>query len=187
MTIEFARTGPALSETRLDEVVGTDLPADYRTFMLIQNGGTLRESAHLPGDTSGASVRAFLTVDDPAGADGHDLEHHLGTYDGRYPAGFLPIGVDASSNLILLDTGYQQPGSVWFWDHEGEADDGEPARTDNIAKVADTFTGFVDGLTTGLSEAEEEYIRRAAAEATFTPGSYRADEPFTFGGRHADG
>lgn len=187
MTISYARTGPKVSEGRLALAVGAELPADYSDFMLTQNGGVLTETAHLPGDDSGASVRAFLIVDDPEETGGYDVGDYLRTYEGRYPDGFLPIAVDASSNLILLDTGYDHPGSVWFWDHEGEADENEPPRTDNITKIADTFTGFVDRLTTGLSEAEAEYIRRAAAEGTFTPGPYQPDEPFTFGGRRLNG
>jgi hypothetical protein len=155
--------------------------------MLAHNGGALSQSAHLPDDTSGASVRAFLTVDDPAGVDGHDLEHHLSTYDRRYPAGFLPIGVDASSNLILLDTGYQQPGSVWFWDHEGEADDGEPARTDNIVKIADTFGSLLHDLTTDFTPAEEALIAEMVASATARKGPYFPPGGFTFGGSPADG
>ena len=148
--------------------------------MLEHNGGVLRESAHLPNDTSGASVRAFLTVDDPQGPAGFDLAHYLEAYAGRYPDGFLPIAVDSSSNLILLDIGYEQPGSVWFWDHEAEADEDEPPRTDNITKIAESFAQFVATLTTELTDEQEKYIRQAAAEATFTPGTYKQDEPFTF-------
>lgn len=180
MPFSFSSTGPTLDAARLDEIAGRGLPTEYRTFMLEYNGGALSESAHLPDDSSGASVRAFLTVDDPQGSAGYDLAHFLETCAGRYPHGFLPIAVDSSSNLILLDTGYEQAGSVWFWDHEAEADEDEPPRTDNIARIAGSFAQFVATLTTDLTDEQEEYIRQAAAEATFTPGTYKQDEPFTF-------
>jgi hypothetical protein len=181
MTIEFTRTGPPLAEDRLAEVAGPALPTDYRRFMLARNGGVLSESAHLPGDVSGVSVRAFLTVDDSAGRGGYDFADFLRSYEGRYPEGFLPVAVDASSNLILLDTGYEQPGSVWFWDHEGEADEDEPPRTDNIVKIANTFTELLDRLTTGFTAEEEAFIREAAARATVTKGPYEPPGGFTFG------
>lgn len=180
MPVSFSSTGPALDAARLDELAGPGLPAEYWNFMLANNGGALRESAHLPDDSSGTSVRAFLTVDDPQGPAGYDLAHYLKSYAGRYPQGFLPIGVDGSGNLILLDTGYEQPGSVWFWDHEAEADEDEPPRKDNITKIAESFAQFIATLTTELTDAQEEYIRQAAAEATFTPGTYKQDEPFSF-------
>lgn len=181
MTIEFTRTGPPLAEVRLAEVAGSALPADYRRFMLTQNGGVLSESAHLRDDGSGASVRAFLSVDADDG--GYDFGHYLRTYEGRYPYGLLPIGIDASSNLILLDTGYQQSGSVWFWDHEGEADEDEPPRTDNIVKIADTFTGFLHDLTTGFTPEEEALIAEMVAGGTARKGPYLPPGGFTFGGK----
>lgn len=187
MTISYARTGPEVSDDRLALAVGTELPHDYRDFMLTQNGGVLTETAHLHGDDSGASVRAFLIVDDPQETGGFDIDDYLRTYEGRYPGGFLPIAVDASSNLILLDTGYDHPGSVWFWDHEGEADENEPPRTDNITKIADTFTDFVDALTTELSAEDQAKIDRMVRSGTFTPGPYQPDEPFTFAARHSNG
>ncbi|MCR4512555.1 SMI1/KNR4 family protein [Aeromicrobium sp. 50.2.37] len=180
MTIEFTRTGPPLAEVRLAEVAGSALPTDYRRFMLAQNGGVLGEIAHLPDDDSGASVRAFLSID--ADDDSYDLADTLRTYDGRYPQGLLPIAFDASSNLILLDIGYQQSGSVWFWDHDGEADENEPPRTDNIVKIADTFTGFLRGLTTGFTPEEEALIAEMVAGGTARKGPYVPPGGFTFGG-----
>ena len=183
MTISYTRTGRTLSDGRLNDALGTDLPGGYRDFMLGQNGGVLTVAAHLPDDTSGASVRAFLVVDDIEGAGGYDFGEYLRNYEGRYPHGLLPVAVDASSNLVLLDTGYEQPGSVWFWDHEGEADEDEPPRTDNIIKIAASFTAFLKDLTTDLTDEERAKIDRMVQSGTFTPGTFRADEPFTFGGR----
>lgn len=180
MSISFSRTGQPVSEVRFAEVVGAAVPDSYRDFMLAQNGGVLDDSAHLPGDDSGASVRAFLMVDDPVGDGGYDLADFLTIYRGRYPEGFVPIGVDVSSNLILLDTGFDEPGSVWFWDHEGEADEDEPARTDNIVKIATSFSSFLADLTTGFTAEEEALIAEAVRTGTFELGTYKLDEPFIF-------
>lgn len=183
MTITFTRTGPPQTQTRLEEVLGTRLPDAYLEFMLTQNGGVLDASAHLPRDDSGASVRAFLIIDDPDGRDGYDFSDYLRTSADRYPDGFLPIAVDASSNLILLYTGHEQPGSVWFWDHEAEADEGEPPRDDNITRIAASFPAFLGALTTEFSADEQAKIDRMVQTGTFTPGSSRSDEPCTFGGK----
>lgn len=165
MSIDFSRTGPPVSPTRLADVVGSHVPGDYRDFMLRQNGGVLSSTARLADDASGASVSAFLIVDDPEGKNGYDLALHVATYRGRYPERFLPIGVDVSSNLILLDIGGGRPGSVWFWDHEGEASDGEPAREDNIEELAGDFSSFVAALTTGRTEEEQVQIEQLAGRA----------------------
>lgn len=47
--------------------------------MLERNGTVLTQTAHLSDDSSGASVRAFLTIDDPEGSAGYDLAPYLET------------------------------------------------------------------------------------------------------------
>lgn len=177
MTISFATTGPTVTHTRIDEVLGTSLPSEYRDFLLSQNGGVVDGSAHLPGDTTGASVRAFLSIDAEDGT--YDLSGCLNTYEDRYPQGFLPIAVDASSNLILLDTGYEEPGTIWFWDHEGEADEDEPPRTDNIVKIAKAFRAFFENLTTGFTPEEDALIAEMVANGTARKGPFLPPGGFT--------
>lgn len=58
-----------------------------------------------------------------------------------------------------------------------------PPRTDNIAKIADIFREFLDSLTNELTQEDRAKIDRMVQSGTFTPGTYRVDEPFTFPGR----
>lgn len=165
MSVEFRRTGSPVTEPvirDLESLVGHRLPDDFRVFVLEQNGGVPAREVHTPGPES-VGVRAFFMLDDDPD---YSMANALEVYTGRYPDGMLPIATDSSSNLILLDLGYVHPGSVWFWNHEEEANDDEPPRTDNITKVADTFEEFLTSLTDRLSDEEEALIQRGLDGAT---------------------
>jgi hypothetical protein len=74
------------------------------------------------------------------------LESLRKTYAGRVPDGLLPIGTDPFGNVFCLGLGGAWRGKVWFWDHESEADEGEPPRVDNLSMVAASFTSFLAAL-----------------------------------------
>lgn len=144
MPVEFRRRGPAISESdvaEFEERVGHRLPDDYRVFMLESNGGVPRAN-YLPSNEN-VGVRAFFMLgDDPHYAIGEMLR----VFEGRYPVGMLPVAEDSSGNLLLIDVGRQEMGSVWFWEHEFEAEDDEPPRPDNITRIASSFHELLDAL-----------------------------------------
>ena len=61
---------------------------------------------------------------------------------GRWPARFLAIAIDGFGNRFLLSLGMPDYGDVYFWDHEQEADEGEPPTEDNLNLVAHSFAEF---------------------------------------------
>jgi hypothetical protein len=73
----------------------------------------------------------------------------------RMPPELIRIGEDPGGNQICLAIKGPKKGSVYFWDHENEAPDGEEPWYENVYLLADTFEKFVDSLY-GDSTVDEE-------------------------------
>lgn len=141
MTTAFAKPGPTLTENDiagLETRINAHLPGDYRGFLLTTNGGKPADR-FVPEPDQGLliEIEAFFAV----GTTGYgSMEQALDTWADRYPADALPIALCAGSNLLLLSVGGDDIGRVGYWDHDGEADENEAPRTDNITPVAGSFT-----------------------------------------------
>lgn len=155
----FRTTGPTISEAVVLEIehrIGSDLPTDYRDFLLKTNGGT-PEDAYVPEPADiGIVVTGFFSLGEASGD--LSMESALSTWANRYPDGYLPIARCEGSNLLLLGVSRDVRDLVFYWDHDGEADDNEPPRTDNLTFVASSFTELIDSLTD--DEADDEEVRR---------------------------
>jgi len=106
----------------LERQLGGSLPGEYRYFIERYGGGMLGGSdrtVEAPmlepcpwGDT--ALPEEFYLV-----GEGEDsVQEQIGTYASRLPRGVMPIADDAGGNQVCLDVAGENPGSVWFWDHE---------------------------------------------------------------------
>jgi len=139
-------TRPKDSEIQqFEQRIGSTLPADYRNFLIANNGGRPNPSAFsfttCQGKHEDSSVHYFFGIHD--GRIG-SLEGKAVLRGQRIPTDFLPIATDAFGNLILIGLGSQNQGKVYFWDHEQEED--EPSLR-NISEIAETFAGFVNALS----------------------------------------
>jgi hypothetical protein len=70
----------------------------------------------------------------------------LATYDERVPGWLLPVASDEYGNLFAVSLREPDNGSVWFWDHEEEADEGEPPSEENIEYKAKDWLSFLAAL-----------------------------------------
>lgn len=148
--VEIKSSFGPLSEAELnkhEQKWGTTLPTDYRQFLMQFNGGEVEPRSFSSAEEKPiSSIRSFLGIN----GDKHtDLFRYIKTYKGRLPARFLPIAFDSFGNLICISLHDPDRGSVFFWDHELEADpdQGEnPETIDNITRLAGTFTEFLAGL-----------------------------------------
>lgn len=144
-------SGEPLTEAALglaEKRMGRAIPVSYRQFLLKHNGGypdlsDFRMRVNRPNISDLGSVDRFLGVHGEAT---DDLEHYLDTYRDRLPANLFPIAHDAGGNLVCVSTGVGDDGKVYFWDHEFEADEGEPPGHENIYSIADSFEEFINGL-----------------------------------------
>lgn len=125
--------------------IARPIPPAYRAFLLQHNGGHPDPADFRFADSTGdgGSVAAFLGVNAP---DFMDLEHHLHVYRNRIPPTLFPIARDPGGNLIPLATAGPDHGTVYFWDHEAEAEEGDPPTTANLTRIAANFAGFLSSL-----------------------------------------
>jgi len=139
MTVGYLRQEPPATPElieRLERRIGTRLPAGYHGYLLRQDGGRLASN-------SGAVNTVYGLGDVPDWASMWDA---LDVYAGRVPRWLLPVAEDEYGNLFAVSLREQDNGSVWFWDHEEEADEGEPPREDNLTYRADDWPSFLAGL-----------------------------------------
>lgn len=142
---------PATAEllARCESQIGRRIPDTYRLFLQRHNGG--RPMPHVfehrseHGRLLGASVRFFFGVHDRGGETHDSLAYCAEMYlkRDRVPHDLFPIAADGGSNLILLGTEGERKEQVFFWDHNWEAEDGEPPTYRNVHPLADSFDAFL--------------------------------------------
>jgi hypothetical protein len=145
----------------LEENLGSPLPADYRNFLLCTNGVVLKPNVLT--DNTNVGVQQFLAL--AKGADG--LLAVRKAYEGRLPADLLPIAYAAGGNLICISI---LSGKVQFWDHEREAEEGQPPTTENLTLLSDSFDQFFDSLVP-ITEVAMPAVR--VRSASFDPSKLK--------------
>ena len=141
---------PSITPATLDAVErrsGRPVPAAYREFLLVHNGGYPEpadfEITHRDGRIELISVEWFFPV---AAQDSIDLEQVLRRHRGRYPDTLFPFACDPGGNLIFVAVSGEKAGQIWFWDHEEEAEEGAAPTWDNLYFVAESFDAFLANL-----------------------------------------
>ncbi len=74
-----------------------------------------------------------------------DLKRSYSDHD-RVPRWSFLFASDPGGNLWLLSVRESDYGSVWYWDHDWEAEDGDPPTEENIERFAGSFNEFLDDL-----------------------------------------
>jgi hypothetical protein len=121
---------------RLERRVGP-LPDAYRDYLRRQDGGRLENNSEVVDEIFG------LGPDTPEWA---SMWKNLELYADRLPTWLLPVASDAAGNLFAISLRNQDRGSVWFWDHEREADEEETPTEENIELRAGDWQSFLDSL-----------------------------------------
>lgn len=131
--------------------IGRAIPAPYRAFLLKHNGGQPEQPFDFSmRDNSGrdqvGTVDTFLGIN---AKEFFNLESYLKTYEDRIPSNFFPIANDPGGNLIVMATEGEKEGAVYFWDHEFEADEGQPPTDRNLYFIADSLDGLFEQVGNG--------------------------------------
>jgi cell wall assembly regulator SMI1 len=140
MIVDYRRVAPPAEPAdieRLCQRIGHVLPDDYRDYLLSQDGGRLMDNNE--------AVKEIFGVRNDA-PDWANMWDKLDTFHGRVPAWLLPVAQDEYGNLFAISLRDGDFGSVWFWDHEEEADEGEPPSLENIEPKAPDWNTFLRDL-----------------------------------------
>jgi cell wall assembly regulator SMI1 len=140
MAVAFSEPqAPASEESiqRLERQIGRPLPSGYRDFLRQHDGGPL--------DLNDKAVNEVFGLGDDV-PDFASMWQKLETYRERVPEWLLLVANDSFGNLFTVSLRPQDEGSVWFWDHEKEADEDEPPTEDNIRQVAPDWPTFLNSL-----------------------------------------
>jgi hypothetical protein len=144
LILDLHDAGAPLKEASLaafEEKLGATLPADYRRFLILRNGGRFYKSLLIPVPPTDYFVDSFsleilFGLMDTPGESWVDLRHHLDRCKGRIPPRTFPIGEDCGGDCLLLDVSDETYGAVWLWVNYME---GELAPSDNKILIAKTF------------------------------------------------
>jgi hypothetical protein len=142
VTIKFKETGPTVSDAAVDDFEmrhDRSIPVDYRQFLVTCNGGVPEH--HVIRDTNAGDlgVQLFYGIWD---REYFDIDVENRRMRGRWPDRFLSIAIDDGGNRFLLSVDAPDYGSVWYWDHEQEAEEDEEPTEENLYHVADSFADF---------------------------------------------
>jgi hypothetical protein len=148
MAIRFNRQYQVTTHHELDQYesrLGSRIPLDYRKFVTSNGVGYLERALPVRGTEKGLFVGAFLGSDPSLGGPTR-LDHNVEKSGERWPSWFFPFAEDDLGNYFGLSLRDSDHGSVWDWDHEMEADEGEPPTEENLTYVARSFSDFLSLL-----------------------------------------
>jgi hypothetical protein len=134
--------------------IGSALPDGFRRFLARCDGG--RPGPNRLDNDAGTAVGLGVTQFLGIGDGDNSIRTRLDEYAGRTGAGLLPIADAEGGNLVLLSIAGPDVGSVWFWDHEMEADEGEPPRPEALTRVAGDFEELLADLVRSDGQAPTE-------------------------------
>lgn len=134
---------------KFEKHIGSILPNEYRNFLLKYNVCTVSPKSFLfqvNGEQKDSLIDFFLGLNvHPRKEYYYSLYWYYKIMKDRVANQFLKIASDPFGNAILI---HLEKGSIWFWDHELEADiedDGE-VLVDNISFISETLNSFLDTL-----------------------------------------
>lgn len=135
---------------KFENLITSRLPEEYRDFLLKYNVCTIQPTffkfkKHI-GEEGESAIEYFPGFNvNPRKEYYYSLYWYHKTMQGRMPKEFIKIASDPLGNAILI---HLEKGSIWFWDHELEADieDGEEISMANIFFISNDFNSFLDSL-----------------------------------------
>jgi len=147
MSVKIIRPNRAITTralSALENKIPGQLPSPYRAFLLQNNGGRPEENSFSMLQQGLGGVVTFFGILGK-GKEGDLNTKRLSMAD-RVPIRYLPIADAEGGNLLVLSLAPPDLGAVYFWDHELEAEEGEPATKDNLYPIAQSFDEFLQKL-----------------------------------------
>lgn len=142
MSVQISPRSRQLTEADIDSLqsqLAVNLPPEYRDFLLQYNAGVPEPNRYVTA-TITTSVQQFFGISD---ANFQDLAWAVNTYEGRLPPAILPIAHAGGGDLICLSL---EDGTVYFWAHEREAPPDRAPSFENMSRLANSFSEFLERL-----------------------------------------
>jgi len=125
---------------RLENKLGQRLPDDYRDYLILNNGGTIDPCAFFISKSEGESrVREFYGLHN--GPEYLRLDTMFYLNEAELADWMLAIGDDPFGNKLCMSFLSHEFGSIYFWDHEAEGEEGCEYKF-----LSSSFSGFTKVL-----------------------------------------
>jgi len=140
---------PSISQKdilKLEATIKSKIPDDYKEFLLQHNGGRPQKyyfSFKLNSKVTKGYLDWFLGIHKKMN---ENIYQYIKMYKNRIPSDLIPIGHDPGGNLICLKIKGDNVGSIYFWDHENEVEEGEKPNYNNLSLVSKSFSEFLTKL-----------------------------------------
>jgi predicted DNA-binding WGR domain protein len=143
---------------KLEKQLHAKLPAEYRNFLLTQNGGVPEPFfVRIPGhpyidNVAVGYILGLYAKSEPYESLLYAVEHKLP----RLPKGHLPIAGDSDIFSISLT---RKPGCIYFWDHEAPdcEDEDEDGKVEFKMSHAMLLAGSFNEFLTRISIFENDH------------------------------
>lgn len=164
MLIKVVESGSKLQDDRinvLEELIGVQIPIDYKKFLLNHNGGIPEPGFfQIFGSEARWHVRSFLGLDLPIKSS--NIDWNWNSLKGRIPKHLLPIADDDMGNFVLMSFVGFNRGKILFWIHDQETS------FDSLESLHDVNASF-DEFIESLHDYDIEDEIRAALGSNYQP------------------
>jgi cell wall assembly regulator SMI1 len=134
---------------QLETAIQAKFPESYKNFLLQHNGGSPEPCVFEYIDASETRlgcINNFLGIHSGELSNLHDYIETYKVFQKRLPDDVFPIANDPGGNLICISLAAHDTGTIYFWDHELEADEGEEPSYANLFFIARSFDDFIKSL-----------------------------------------
>lgn len=146
--IESSKPDTTLTEIKLFEKrIGREFPKDYTSFLLENNGGYPIPNRYNFINKKGKEDEEVISVFFGIGEGKYELGWYLTVYQDRMIEYFLPIADNGFGDKYCISLREEDFGHVYIWYHELEVDTGEKPTTENIFKLAENFSNFINSFS----------------------------------------
>jgi hypothetical protein len=146
----------------LEQKLGFNLPAEYKDFLLLHNGGHPEKDCYPTNNMNleGANIAWFYAFYD---GEYENLLKEVERHENIIPKDFIPIGRGSGGNEICLGISGCDMGKLYFFITSLGIDENDIPFPNNMYLISNTFTDFINSLYYLDSEGkinEEGIFRR---------------------------
>ena len=158
---------------RFEAMIGKKLPTDYLQFLLTFNGGKPESNEFpIPNQKNAACEYVCVKLLLAYWKNGNGEICVFGAQNSliAFPKMFCQLAMLLAGMLFCLSLQPKKFGQLFFWDHELEANEGEPATFSNLFLIGNSFNDFFSKLNkfdTSQVFLKPGQVKRVAGQSKF--------------------